>query len=347
MKGRAVYHAPAVKRPYFFEIFVLVNLAAIAILAHDTMPIVGSPVRIVAGLLISTTLWTLLGLGVRSIVAVVRKDKAFFRAIRKRQWLVDTARLIAGVALSIFTYGWIKLVVPVYHPVLYDQALWDIDRLLFFGLSPTVFFLDLLGEPSVLRAIDWSYANIFFASTLIAAAYFLSEPSRRIRIAFMNGYATLWIIGAWLYMLVPSLGPAYRFPDIWMAHGETLRTTQAFQALLMRNYQNVLTAARGEPAGTISIVFGIGAFPSLHVAFQMYVFLWMRRLWTSGEVLFGIFAATIFLGSMITGWHYLIDGVAGILLAYLCYRVFYRRAGIDRWLELRRARRCFQRHATD
>jgi hypothetical protein len=92
---------------------------------------------------------------------------------------------------------------------------------------------------------------------------------------------------------------------------------------------------RGEPHGGIQIVLGIAAFPSLHVAFQTYVFLWMRRLWTSGEVLFGIFALVILLGSMITGWHYLIDGLAGIALAVLWWGIFWRRAEVSRWLSLR------------
>ena len=58
-----------------------------------------------------------------------------------------------GIAVSpqrststlIFTYGWIKLVVPVVHPALYDQALWDFDQKLCFGISPTVFVLGLFG----------------------------------------------------------------------------------------------------------------------------------------------------------------------------------------------------------
>ena len=44
----------------------------------------------------------------------------------------------------------------------------------------------------------------------------------------------------------------------------------------------------------------------------MYVFLWLRRLWTWGQVMFGFFVLAILLGSMVTGWHYLIDGLAGI-----------------------------------
>lgn len=312
------------RRLYFFELFVIANLAVIAAVAHGSLAIVGSPLKIVGGLLLSLAVQTALGVGVRCVVAWARKDRRYFRILRTRRWLGDTVRLIAGAALIIFTYGWIKLVVPVYHPRLFDQELWDLDQALFFGAAPTILFLDLFGNRAFLRVIDWSYANIFFASALIAMAYFLSEPRRRIRVAFANGYAALWLTGAWLYMLVPSLGPAYRFPDVWLAYGDGLPITQRFQALLLRNYRNVLTAAAGETAGGTSIVFGIGAFPSLHVAAQTYVFLWMRGLWTSGEVLFGIFAVTIFLGSMITGWHYFVDGVAGVLLALGCYAVFAR-----------------------
>ena len=305
------------KRLYFFEIFVVVNLAVVALYAHESLPLLGSPVKIVGGLALSLGVQALLGV----IVRLVFKRGEYFRTIRTPEWLIDTARLIVGAALVIFVYGWIKLTVPIYHATLFDQVLWDLDQLLGFGVAPTVFLLDLLGVPWFLRAIDFLYANIFFASTVVASAYFFSEPRKHIRIAFANGYAALWIIGAWLYLAVPSLGPAYAFKDIWMVHGETLRITQTFQALLMRNYQNVIRAWHGQAiTEPIRIVFGIGAFPSLHVAFQTYVFLWMRRLWTSGEVLFGIFAAAIFLGSMITGWHYLIDGIAGLGLAYACYR---------------------------
>lgn len=326
------------RRLYFFELFVAVNLGLVVLLGMRSLPLLGSPLRILVGLLISILGQTLLGVAVRSVVALIRGERGYFRILRSRAWLLDTARLMAGWALVIFTYGWIKLAVPAYHATLFDQAFWDLDQVLFFGLSPTVFLLDLFASPQLLRLVDWSYANIFFASTLLAGAYFFSAPSRRVRTAFMNGYVVLWITGSWLYLLVPSLGPAYRFPDIWMVHGPSLRTTQTFQALLMRNYQNVLRAVSGQPAGAIQIAFGIGAFPSLHVAFQTFVFCWMRRLWTAGQVLFGVFVLVIFLGSMITGWHYFVDALAGLLLGWACYAIFARRARLTHWLELRRAR---------
>lgn len=323
---------------FFFEILALATLGILLLFFRGSLPIVGSPDGHMLTLTAALGVQALAGIAVRAVVSLVRRDRSYLRRIATAQWLADTARIVLFSALLVFDYGWIKLVVPVYHPTLFDEALWEFDRILGFGLSPSELALNLFHAPMVLRAVDWSYANIFYASTVIAFGWFASEPSRRVRIAFANGNALLWVLGAWLYLLIPSLGPAYRFPDIWLVHAESLRITQGLQAVLMRNYNNVLRAAAGEPHGPISIVFGIAAFPSLHVAFQTYVFLWMRRLWSAGEVLFGVFALTIFLGSMITGWHYLVDGLAGVAMAWLCHSVFWRRAGLSRWLERRSGR---------
>lgn len=315
-------------RLHFFELFTIVNLVAIALFARDTLTV--SPLVMIVAFTAGLLPYALAGVFVRAVLAAIRRRHGYFRIIKRGAWTLETLRLVFFTGVMIYTYGWIKLSVPVLHRRLFDQQLWDLDRLLFFGLSPNVLFLSLFGSGSLLRAIDWSYGNIFYASITIALSYFFSHPSRRVRIAFANGNTALWLIGAWLYMLVPSLGPAFRFPDLWFAHEAALRTTQSLQALLMRNYVNVQRHAAGVPLNApIRIVFGIAAFPSLHVAFQTYVFLWMRRLWTSGEVLFGFFVFAIFLGSIVTGWHYVIDGLAGIALAWACYA----------------AARCFPRYA--
>jgi hypothetical protein len=328
----------AVRRPYFFEIFAVANLVAVALLAADTVAIAGSPFRHLVSFALVLGVQAVAGVALRWVAARLRGDRGYARHVFRRAWWIDTGRLTLFGAMAIVTYGWIKLIVPIEHPRLFDQELWELDRLLFFGAYPVLFVLDLFGGPRFLRLMDWSYANVFYASSTIAFTWLLSAPSRRVRVAFANGNAVLWIAGAWLYLLIPSLGPAYRFPEIWFALSESLPRTQALQALLMRNYQNVLRAAAGEPVtAPIQIAFGIGAFPSLHVAFQTYVFFWTRRLWRAGEVLFAIFALVILLGSMMTGWHYLVDGLAGVLMAWLCYRIPWRRASLDRWIALREA----------
>ena len=325
MDAQCIGIIAAVKRPYFFEVFACANLAVILFIARESLPIIGSPLAHLAALSAGIGTQAVAGILVRVAIALVRRDRTYLRVIRGGAWITDTLRLIFFGAMVIVAYGSLKLVVPIHHPRLFDPELWELDRALFFGIAPTTFFLDVFGAPWFLRLIDWTYANIFFASAFIAYAWVLSHPRRRLRIAFANGNALLWITGAWLYLLVPSLGPAYRFPDVWFAYGEMLRNTQGLQAILMRNYQNVIRAANGVPiTEPIRIVFGIGAFPSLHVASQMYVFLCARRVWRTGQVLFGIFVLLIFLGSMITGWHYLIDSLAGLVMAYLSYRFCFR-----------------------
>jgi hypothetical protein len=328
---RLTRYDPPVRRPYLFEVVAIANLLVVMLVAYPTIGIAGSPwghwLTFSASMLVNA----LGGIAVRACIALVRRDRTYFATIRTRAWIIDTVRLVVAAGAVVVGYGWLKLVVPIYHPRLFDQLLWELDRTLFVGVAPTTFFVEVFsGAPWFLRLIDWSYANIFFATAVLAFSFFLSHPQRRIRVAFANGNALLWIAGVWLYLLVPSVGPAFRFPEVWFAHAEVLRTTQAMQALLMRNYQNVLRAAGGMPVSEpIRIVFGVAAFPSMHVAFQAYVFLWMRRLWRSGQIVVGVFLFAIFLGSMITGWHYLVDSLAGLGMAFLAFRICFPRHGIN------------------
>ena len=324
------------RRPYFFELFTILNLAIIVVLVAQPMVLTSIPYTF-ASFFVTFGAYTLAGVVLRAIVAAVRKTlPAYLRKIRSAGWISDTIRLIFFAAAMSHTYFWIKLMVPLLNPALYDQQLWDLDQKMLFGFSPNILFLSIFSAPTVLKAIDWSYANIFFASMTVAFIFFLSAPVRRLRIAFATGNTLMWIIGAWLYLAIPSVGPAYRFPDVWMPLAASLEVTQNFQALLMKNYRQVLLMPSGQ-AKSVMVMFGIGAFPSLHVAFQVYAFLWMRRLWIYGQIVFGVFLFVILIGSVVTGWHYLIDGFAGMVLAAACYWIPARTWRIREWLRLWRA----------
>src|SRR5205807_3880973 len=142
--------------------------------------------------------------------------------------------------------------------------------------SPNLLFLTLFSWSGALGAFDWAYASVFYASLIIAGVYFASSPNRRVRLAFIDSNIAMWLVGAWLYVLVPSLGPAYRFPQVWLPLSAMLTHTQGLQHLLMTNYQHVL---RNE---AVNVFLGIAAFPSLHVAFEFLVWLWVRRVWRAG-----------------------------------------------------------------
>ncbi|HUJ12327.1 MAG TPA: phosphatase PAP2 family protein, partial [Thermoanaerobaculia bacterium] len=289
------------KRLYFFEPFIAVNFLLIqALLWHITRTPLRSFFKDFAVLVPAFLVQALVGIAVRAAI----QRRAYGIAIRSKAWLADTARLILFSVLSVQTYCWIKLAVPLLHHGLFDEQLRDISRALFFGHSPNILLIDLFANPVAMRAVDWSYANVFIASINIASVYFISDPDRRIRVGFMNSNTLMWITGAWLYVLVPSLGPAYVFPRFYLSLAPHLPETQELQRILMYNYQNVLHN------GPVNLFYGIAAFPSLHVAFEFLVWLWLRRVWRPGAIAFAIFTVVIFIGSIVTGWHYLIDSLA-------------------------------------
>lgn len=335
MAGRRIH-----PRPYFFEVFIAANLALmVALGSRHGLMVAGSIPSTITFVGIPLALQLAAGVVVRGIVAAVRGQwRAYLSHLKTNGWLTDSVRLLVFGVVLVDTYGWIKLTIPVLHPRLLDRELWELDRALFFGYSPNIFFLNLFSPHAVLRVFDWSYANIFLASMFLSFGYFLSSPSRRLRAAFLGSLAMLWMIGAWLYVLVPSLGPAYYFPDVWFAYSASLSHTQNLQAILMRNYQNFLRIRAGVSSVNINLLWGVAAFPSLHVGFQTLFFCWFRKLWLSGQVIFAVFVIMIFLGSVVTGWHYLIDAYAGLLLGVVSYWPIARAYRISDWVRLRNAR---------
>lgn len=329
------------ERPYFFEIFAAANLVIIQALLWP----IATPMTTLPRLMVMTAAVMLVqiaaGVAIRAVVAWRRGQlSAYLGVVRSLPWITDTLRIAIFSAMSVQAYGWIKLAIPLLNARLFDQELWDLDARLFAGHSPTELVLTLFSGHAVLRAIDWIYANGFFATLMIASAYFGSSASRRFRVAFMDSNVSLWLIGAWLYVVIPSLGPAYRFPEVWLPLASLLDRTQTMQRLLMTNYQNVLQLAEGLPR-QVNVMYAVAAFPSLHVAFQTLIFLWMRRVWRWGGIVFGVAALTILIGSVVTGWHYLIDGIAGILIAWLCYRLSSRAHRMPRLFAIRTAARTF------
>lgn len=305
------------KRPYVFEIVVAVNVAWVFWKTSDNA--IPTLMQSIVGLSGVAALATLAGIAVRCLIAWRRGTLGhYLRILGSRGWLIDSARFFVALAFLGVAYTLIKLFVPVLHPTLYDQQLFDLDRALCFGIAPSVFLLNLFSNPHFLRFIDVSYGYLFLGGMFLSYGIFFSSASRRTRVTFMTSSTFMWLIGAWLYMAIPSIGPAYSFADIWMPYGKDLPMTQFIQAKLMRNYRGVLEMAHGGSAQVFA-AFGIAAFPSLHVATQTLVAIWMRYAWRPGQIVYAFAAFFVFIGSMITGWHYLIDGVAGVALAFGAY----------------------------
>jgi hypothetical protein len=85
-------------------------------------------------------------------------------------------------------------------------------------------------------------------------------------------------------------------------------------------YEETASIIRGNYNIVIQF-FGLAAFPSLHVAVFVLYSLWARhigRIWVWTGISIGLL---ILVGSLLTGYHYFVDGLAGGLVSAFAYVV--------------------------
>jgi hypothetical protein len=332
------FQAPTMKAltrgPHFFEIFILIQVVILHLVFHLTSRGLRPASILVSLVAVCPRLFVLLGLGVlgRLLYEIWRgRGRVFLRRIANREWLLLSVRIILGAGLVAHFYSLLKLTIPLLNPMLFDSQLWEVDRWMLFGLSPNVFFLELFSEPLLLRAIDWSYGALYFPVLALSFPFFFSFSSKRMRLAFAAGYATTWGIGAWFYLLVPALGPCYDLPELWSDTAIHMPVSRKAQLMLIDNYRQVLELKKQILLPGLNTALGVAAFPSLHLASQFFIARWARRV--SRPLGFALYLSVgiLFIGSIVTGWHYMVDSVAGILLAWGCDHFAMRLYGLQGW----------------
>jgi membrane-associated phospholipid phosphatase len=146
--------------------------------------------------------------------------------------------------------------------------------------------------------------------------WILHWPASTDKSRFIIGCILSWAIGMVLAYIFSSAGPIFtgRF-DPALAPESVRRVTQ----FLWANYLQ----------GTAILGGGISAFPSMHVALAVWFALALQSRglgWLGWCYAFGVFAC-----SVILGWHYSLDGVAGAAVAMAADRI------AQAWLRRHRA----------
>lgn len=220
-----------------------------------------------------------------------------FRHLAEQDWQgpIRFAAAMVLIWLQFVSLTWAKAMIPLATPMWADPMLAHMESAL-LGRDAWRY----LPEPSQLILIP--YALWPFA---IGAAYAFSY-FRRDGQEMLAFFLTVGLLGTLGQFVLPSGGPVFyerlgfgdRFADM-PVHGAIERATAYLWAAYQGQYMNFAT--------------GISAFPSIHVATSMWLALALRNWigWT--------YLAVIFAGSIILGWHYAIDGIAGMVGAAACY----------------------------
>ena len=191
-----------------------------------------------------------------------------------------------------------------------DDMLLRWDRWLFFGHSPAVLLHDLLGEDLSARLLTDLYESFSTLVTLALVAALAFTPTVRSAYVFVVSAMWAWILGVGSYYLIPSLGPFHAAPRS-SPDSPDLDPADPGGYVVQRDHLLANPHAHDAFAQ-------ISAFASLHCALTFLVFLMaryygLRRLsWVVGLFLVGTLLATVYLG-----WHFVVDDIAGLALAWV------------------------------
>lgn len=253
-------------------------------------------------------------------LAAWRSPLPWLRVIVRPSALWLWLRLLVALILLNFAYWWIKICVPLLRAEAFDAELWRLDQWLHLGVAPAVFAAELVAGTPVAGWLDgWYFLWLTTVAATQSAVFLSARADRRRNFAF--ACLVLWIAGAWCYLALPAVGPAFAAPE---AFGEALvdmPRAAGIQQRLWANYQEMSAARAGAPLAPLKPFLAVAAFPSLHVGAHWLFALWARRRARRLFPFWAVATALTFFGSLATGWHYAVDGYAGMLLAWGAIRL--------------------------
>jgi hypothetical protein len=249
------------------------------------------------------------------IFAVAAAVSLFRFRARRDLWkgeLIHIGRCCLALLLVFSMSFLLKSFIYLINRRVWDRELFALDRALHFGYSPTIFLVTLLDNPLLLGFLDLYYSMFYFFMFIGVPALLLAFLDRRARMRFTAALTLMWISGNVLYLLLPSWGPAFTDTRLVVDALRYMPRTMWVQSQL---YQELSSLVRS-PLAPRNVRFGsVAAFPSLHVGIVTLFALATRKLLPAGFALLIIAIVLMQIGSVVTGYHFMIDGYAGMLLA--------------------------------
>ncbi|WP_137293286.1 phosphatase PAP2 family protein [Nocardioides dongxiaopingii] len=228
----------------------------------------------------------------------------------KAHWLFA----LSGIGAWYLTYAAfrnLKSFVPFVNGHNWDAEFRKIDQVLWFGHDPAVLMHDLFGTGIASHVFSGVY---FIWIALVPVSIAIALVWTRSRTAsswYVTAVAFDWLLGAAVYLMLPSVGPVY-----------TTAQRGQFDALDHTYNTDLANSMWDDRVAVVGDVFGSGtlqtiaAFPSLHTGimvticvFAQYVGLarWIR-------VVSWVFLGLTIVATLYLGWHYFVDVLGGVAL---------------------------------
>lgn len=247
----------------------------------------------------------------------------------RERWTPRRLTLVAVGLASFYAtyvaYRNLKGALPFARDRLHDATLLDLDRAMAFGVDPSTALHTVLGTGIAAHVLSAVYLLFLAFVPLSLGAALVWARDVRVGAWYVTALCLNWLLGTVSYYVLPSLGPVFVRPGLFADLSETGVT--ALQRSLLETRLEVLS----DPVGA-NAVQGIAGFASLHVSIVLTGALAAHRLGLHRAVrwpMWVFFALTV-VATIYFGWHYLVDDVAGVGIAFASLWIAGRATGL-RW----------------
>ena len=192
-----------------------------------------------------------------------------------------------------------------------DRELLAFERGLFFGHSPAHLLHQAIGHDHTAYVLMLVYRSFMYLVPWSVVAALVVTDRIRDGYFFLTSAMWVWILGTGSYYLIPSLGPFASDPQQFASLPDSAITRTQTWYLNQRAHLLEQPEAPGAFAS-------IAAFASLHVAFSCLILLMLRyhgRLVLARLMV--VYVAATMVATIYFGWHFVVDDVAGVLVALL------------------------------
>lgn len=225
-------------------------------------------------------------------------------------WFVELVYRLSMLGVTAGTYLQLKYILPAASRAALDAQIYSFDMKV-FGVEPSLLW-DQYVTPRTTEWFAFFYYSHFFVLTAHAIPFLLFGKNQRRLVHVVMMTLLVFCTGHLLYIAVPGFGPTHHLKDLFV---------NRLEGGLFWNLVQKAVATNGAQKDI---------FPSLHTAGpSMFVmFAWVHRKSTPFKytwAFLGVWTTQIIIATMFLRWHYLVDIVAGLILAatscYLALRI--------------------------
>jgi len=222
-------------------------------------------------------------------------------------------RRVCLAPLVYFIYSQAHVYIHAVNPHDYDLLLITWDKF-FFGLNPTQ-WLNSISFPVLTEYLQFSYITYFFMPLLHGIELHLknrdndfNEFSRKVILAFYLSYI--------LYFILPAIGPRFTLHDFSQIN---LELPGIWLTIFFRDFVN---SGGGIPLGTLTpeVFVNRDCMPSGHTWITVVNIYLAFRYRSHFRWVFFVLGTSLIVATIYLRYHYVVDVIAGILLAILTLR---------------------------